>query len=384
MAKKKEEQPAEPPEQTGGEVFEEALLPLVVPMSSLKLDKDNARKHPVKNLEAIKSSLARFGQQKPIVVDRHGIIRAGNGTFMAAKALKWGRIAAVKSNLDAKAMKMFALADNRTQDLSSFDDMILDATLRDIGDMDFAKEMGWTEKQFEEAVERAYVDDAAESLEAEEEPNAEHEAENPVWPGEPTFDVPLLRLDMQAQCVERPAFNWTSVAQSAGEGGTWFFYKDDYRFEDVWDDPWKVVETNPAVCVEPNFSITIESPRAVVLWNTFRKRWLARTWQQKGIRVLVDVNVCEEHWDLAMLGVPSGWKAFGTRVHTERGRTPEQSLDETFERCAKIAGTRDGILFAVFSNSRSIRDHCARRGYTFVPVDGRFDDGKEIAGGGDD
>tara|TARA_R110000822_G_scaffold58847_1_gene146941 strand:+ start:78 stop:248 length:171 start_codon:yes stop_codon:yes gene_type:complete len=37
-------------------------------IASLMLDPANVRTHDSKNLESIKASLARFGQQKPIVV----------------------------------------------------------------------------------------------------------------------------------------------------------------------------------------------------------------------------------------------------------------------------------------------------------------------------
>ena len=52
----------------------------VVPISSLVLDPANARKHDEKNLAAIKGSLARFGQQKPVVVDQKGVV-IGKGEF---------------------------------------------------------------------------------------------------------------------------------------------------------------------------------------------------------------------------------------------------------------------------------------------------------------
>ncbi|MGA1718738.1 MAG: ParB N-terminal domain-containing protein, partial [Aquiluna sp.] len=40
-----------------------------IPIAELDLDPANVRQHDEKNLAAIKSSLKRFGQQKPIVVD---------------------------------------------------------------------------------------------------------------------------------------------------------------------------------------------------------------------------------------------------------------------------------------------------------------------------
>lgn len=59
----------------------------LVPIDSISLDPANLRRHPTRNLAAIVESLKRFGQQRPILVDAAGIVRAGNGTLMAAKQL---------------------------------------------------------------------------------------------------------------------------------------------------------------------------------------------------------------------------------------------------------------------------------------------------------
>ena len=51
------------------------LLPLLRPIAELTHDPANARSHPERNLDAIKESLSRFGQQKPIVVARDGTVK---------------------------------------------------------------------------------------------------------------------------------------------------------------------------------------------------------------------------------------------------------------------------------------------------------------------
>jgi hypothetical protein len=109
----------------------EQIRPLAVPVGSLVFDAANARKHGDRNMDAIKASLARWGQRTPIVVQRSGmIVRAGNGRLAAAKALGWSHIAAVvvdDSSIDAVA---FAIADNRTAELAEWDSETL-ATLLD-------------------------------------------------------------------------------------------------------------------------------------------------------------------------------------------------------------------------------------------------------------
>jgi len=106
------------------------LAHLAVPIADLNLDPSNARKHGEKNLDAIKASLAKFGQRKPIVVQTPGmIVRAGNGTVTAARALGWTEIAAVVIDDDNATASQFAIADNRTSELADWDDETLAAIL---------------------------------------------------------------------------------------------------------------------------------------------------------------------------------------------------------------------------------------------------------------
>ena len=93
-----------------------------VTVASLLFDPANVRKHGERNLDAIKASLARFGQQKPIVVDGDGIVRAGNGTLMAAKSLGWDEIEIVRTNLRGSEATAYAIADNRTAELAEWDE----------------------------------------------------------------------------------------------------------------------------------------------------------------------------------------------------------------------------------------------------------------------
>lgn len=106
-------------------------------LAELSLDPKNARKHNKKNLEAIKGSLTKFGQQKPIVVTKENVIIAGNGTYAAAKELGWTEIDVVVSTLDAVNQKAFALADNRTAELAEWDDSFLTETLKSLGEIKF-------------------------------------------------------------------------------------------------------------------------------------------------------------------------------------------------------------------------------------------------------
>jgi ParB-like chromosome segregation protein Spo0J len=101
-----------------------------VKVADLSNDPANARKHGEKNIATIVASLRRFGQQKPIVVDSSGVVRAGNGTLEAARQLGWDTIEIQRTELTSSDAIAYAIADNRTSELAEWDDDILAAQLQ--------------------------------------------------------------------------------------------------------------------------------------------------------------------------------------------------------------------------------------------------------------
>jgi DNA modification methylase len=124
----------------------EQLRPLAVPTMDLIIDPANARRHPEPNIEAIKGSLAVYGQLKPIVVNcRTKVVEAGNGTLQAARELGWTHIAVVYVDHDPATAAGFSIADNRTAELATWDADALDKLLREVSTTDQALERMFAE-----------------------------------------------------------------------------------------------------------------------------------------------------------------------------------------------------------------------------------------------
>lgn len=99
-----------------------SIQSLVIDINSVIPDPDNPRSHPPESISAIADSLKTYGQQKPIVIDDEGICLAGNGTLQAARELGWKYIAASRSNLKGNRAKAFSVADNKSQEVSFWDE----------------------------------------------------------------------------------------------------------------------------------------------------------------------------------------------------------------------------------------------------------------------
>lgn len=136
-----------------------------ISLEALTFDINNARLHNEKNIRAIKGSLAKFGQQKPIVVNSKNIVIAGNGTLQAAKELGWTTISVVRSELSNFDASAFALADNRTAELATWDEEVLGKTLQYLREEDFKiEEIGFDPIDMEWAADLEKMDDLEGSL----------------------------------------------------------------------------------------------------------------------------------------------------------------------------------------------------------------------------
>lgn len=112
----------------------------VIPIDDLTLDPNNAREHNQKNLDAIAHSLQMFGQRKPVVITKDLIVVAGNGTLEAARQIGWKGLSCVTvpDDWDTDTIKAYALADNRTAELASWNSEILLGQLRELNTNDWS------------------------------------------------------------------------------------------------------------------------------------------------------------------------------------------------------------------------------------------------------
>ena len=150
-------------------------------IDKLIFDPANVRTHDNKNLDAIKGSLAKFGQQKPIVINSEGIVVAGNGTLAAAKALGWRTLNVVRTELEGSDATAYAIADNRTADLAEWDDGALAEILSalQIEDESLVDAAGFSSEEL-----TALVDDMAQEPH-EQEPHEQASAEDDEIPEAP-------------------------------------------------------------------------------------------------------------------------------------------------------------------------------------------------------
>lgn len=110
----------------------------MAPISSLKANPNNARRHSPRQIALIGTALSRWGFLVPIVTDKDRTIVAGMGRYLAAQELDYGHVPIISREfLSGADRRAFALAENRLAELGGWDDDALQIELKFLFDADY-------------------------------------------------------------------------------------------------------------------------------------------------------------------------------------------------------------------------------------------------------
>lgn len=171
-------------------------------IGELHQDPSNARRHSNKNLDAIKASLTKFGQQKPIVINSQNIVIAGNGTLLAARELEWTSLNCVRSTLGNVEQVGYAISDNRTTDLSDWDTDVLGNTLQSLREDDW--DLG--ELGFDDIDQGKFLGDSVEPVDIDFDLNSDKDFD--------LLDIPKdLKARLLKQLKNRSPDHWLKIVE---------------------------------------------------------------------------------------------------------------------------------------------------------------------------
>ena len=176
-----------------------------------------------------------------------------------------------------------------------------------------------------------------------------------------TWGIPSLDINFQPALLPQPFLPWGCMKRSQSHQGSYHFYVNDAKFEYLWKLPDQVFASGVITLCEVNFTIDKDAPKAFALWQICRKRSLSRYWQAAGIDILVDLNVVDCFLDLALVGVPQGWKAYSTRGYAE---LPESDLIDRWHLAQKHSGIKKP-LFVVYAGGQRIQELCKEYGWEY-------------------
>ena len=349
----------------------------------------NPHKHRHQDLAALIGSIDKVGFKNVIalwqnpqtgkaeVIYGGGRIETGDKKGMERLPVVW------MLDFDKAKAKFLRVADNRVQQLApAYDDDILIDHLKDLKLDNFEYDFLKLEKYdkfliddqaaddpifqsiapgYEELVNGPPHDMNSENVQSQ---NQSEEVDlNRIYPTDNDFEVPLLLSTRQPTGLDTPINRWGTIARKTRiDGGLIHFYTDDYKFTGILNNPLAVLKTGCSSVVEPNFSTSDDMRKAIVLYYIYLKRYLARTWQEHGLNVWVDLAIAPRHRDLALIGVPRGYRCYATYTYTRDYDI--EWLYQDYDQALKHSGLNESdVLFWVYGGNDDVQKICRERGW---------------------
>lgn len=139
-----------------------------------------------------------------------------------------------------------------------------------------------------------------------------------IFDGTGTFDIPCL-LPENCTAKEFIGFNYAKTCRQPYDKGLHFFV-DDYQFLRLWSNPdayLDMLRRFKVVCT-PDFSTYTDFPKAVQIYNHYRKHWLGAYWQANGVTVIPTVSWSDrDSFEWCFDGEPVGGTVAVSSVGTQ-------------------------------------------------------------------
>lgn len=271
-------------------------------VSDLKQYANNPRRNGGA-VDAVANSIREFGFRNPLIIDRDNVIIAGHTRLAAARKLGLREVPCIMADdLTPEQANAFRLADNKTAELAEWDPAALDDELEKIlninmADFGFDLNLG---DDVEDDGDSSGDDDNGGYFgdEREKTYNAYRLNEYDETRVAGDYEFPVLRACHFAP-DELVGFNYVKSAVDGHKSGEFgkgvHFFIDDYQFERVWSDPQKNIERlrNFACVLTPDFSLYLDMPMAMKIWNVYRSRLIGQMMQDAGIEVIPTLQWAE-------------------------------------------------------------------------------------------
>ena len=271
-----------------------------IKVSEIKPYKRNPRNND-QAVDAVVESIKSFGFKVPIVLDRNNVIIAGHTRVKAAKRLGLDVVPCViADDLTDEQARAFRIADNKVAELADWDYTLLDEEINELLDFRF-EDFGF---DFPEVLPK---EDQERQNERERTINAYHLRETSDLAL--TSDFWQMPIILNNGYVPEDMIGFNYAKTSAKKNCGIHFYIDDYQFERIWNDPESYVDIlSEYDCIlSPDFSLYMDMPMALKIWNIYRSRWIGAYYQKKGLNVIPTASWAEpETYEFCFQGIPKG------------------------------------------------------------------------------
>ena len=303
---------------------------------------NNSRTHSEEQINQICASINEFGFTNPLLIDEKDNIIAGHGRLLASKKLKMEEVPCiVLSGLTEAQKKAYIIADNKMALNAGWNDELLKIELENLKELDFDLELtGFNNEEIDKLLEfNVDYDEFSEDFKENERQRTNNIYNLKLFDEfvcDGKYQMPIINNDNYIP-EKLIGFNYANTSKEKNNGI--HFYLDDYQFERIWNNPEEYVDILEKYdCIlSPDFSLYLDMPYSMKIWNVFRSRLIGQYYQKQGIKVIPTLSWAEEEtFEFCFDGIPEGSivsvSTIGVKKSSEALKIWKSGMDEMIKR----------------------------------------------------
>lgn len=137
-----------------------------------------------------------------------------------------------------------------------------------------------------------------------------HNLEHGIFTGIGKYDIPPIQAMKREDFTGKTTFinfNRAVTVKKNRQDYSVHFFVDDYQFERCWNslDVYTKMMLQFNYVMAPDFSIYVDTPRAMQVWNHYRKHYVAAWWQIHGVKLIPTIRWGDKSsWEWCFDGEP--------------------------------------------------------------------------------
>lgn len=146
------------------------------------------------------------------------------------------------------------------------------------------------------------------------------------------YDIPIIHPEKYEPC-RFIGFNCAASCKKERDRIGIHFYLDDYQFLRVWNmiDYYLPMLRTFKFVMAPDFSIYLDYPLALQIYNHYRKHWIGAYLQHNGIRVIPTISWSDKSsYDWCFDGEPAGSVVSVSAIGTQMNKRSKELFLEGY------------------------------------------------------
>ena len=162
------------------------------------------------------------------------------------------------------------------------------------------------------------------------------------------YNIPEIKPVTELFVKDWIGFNYVATTKKHRETTGVQFFIDDYQFERIWNYPNRFgkLTTEFGAILTPDFSQYLDFPKAVQIFNHYRKHWCGAYWQHLGATVVPTIRWGDkESYDWCFDGEPEGGIVAVSNVGLMRDKDDRKRFMDGYNEMLVRLQPKEVLLF---------------------------------------